>query len=526
MATGYQPTPEELAAVAENGSTRDKAAVASGRIVATGNQSLTNQGVRAGATQVPTPATPPAAAAPAAPPPKANAANSKNPSFTGLCEALNTHQRSLVPKIYEIADIYEIEFVLPEMAAAKVTKPGNTDYSATNMQQPTATGSQLNSATNSVETNTRSEPVQAGTQIVQFIDKVMRNSTYLSDQALYITDQVTGKQVPNANNKNGTMAWYKISVTATPLPGYDNLRHDHAYRMKFTISPYAINQIQSEYFPKAKFRGLHKNYNYWFSGQNMEILDFQQEYNNLYRVVMSGTNVPALTLQTSDPRMITRKTFMVASAQSSQGADKQANEVAANASDSLYSQSDQAKIKIKIVGDPAWLQQGEPAIGVSARTFNFAPFNADGCINYDAAQIAFAVSWNRPVDYNFNTGIADVTASNVQGSVAIGVTAGSQPQESSVYTAVKVRSSFSKGRFEQEIEGRQLVESLAALTAAAGTPNPAAKPTPPAPPAAATATATVPYTPATSVNDTRTSAGVDINGNFTGASDSPNQGAA
>ena len=439
---------------------------------------------------VPTPATSPAAATPAAAPPKADAANSKNPSFTGLCEALNTHQRSLVPKIYEIADIYEIEFALPAMATAKVTKPGNTDYSATNMQQPTATGSQLNSATNSVQTNTRSEPVQAGTQIVQFIDKVMRNSTYLSDQALYMTDQVTGKQVPNANNKNGTMAWYKISVTATPLPGYDNLRHDHAYRMKYTISPYAINQMQSEYFPKARFRGLHKNYNYWFSGQNTEILDFQQEYNNLFRIVMSGTNVPALTTQTSDPRNITRKTYMAASAQSSQGADKQANESAANAADSLQSQSDQAKIKIKIVGDPAWLQQGEPSSGVSAQTFNFAPFNADGCINYDAAEVTFAVSWNRPVDYNFNTGIADVTASNVQGSVAIGATAGSQPQESNAYTAVKVRSSFSKGRFEQEIEGRLLVEQLTNLSSATAKP-----PTVPAPPAAATATATVPAVP-------------------------------
>ena len=90
MASGYQLTPEELAAVAENGSQRDQAAVANGQVVATGNQSLTNQGVRAGATQV---ASAPAAAAavsnsPTTAPPNAAAATKKDNVFTGLCESI------------------------------------------------------------------------------------------------------------------------------------------------------------------------------------------------------------------------------------------------------------------------------------------------------------------------------------------------------------------------------------------------------------------------------------------------------
>ena len=400
-------------------------------------------------------ATAPAGAAP----PGASAAAKKNPIFTGLCEALNTHQKTLVKEgKYELADIYEIEFAPASLASSKVKKPGNTNFDATTNQTPTANGQQLNPATNSVNTSSRSEPVLAGTQIIQFIDKVMRNSSYMSDQMLYITDEVTGKQVPSSNSKNGQVAWYKVSVTATPLSGFDNKRKDHAYRMKYTISPYAINQMQSEYFPKARFRGLHKLYNYWFTGQNNSILDFQQEYNNLYRLIMSGTNIPIINAQTSDPRNITKKVYMPASAQSDQGAKKGANEAAANAADYLYSPSDQAKIKLKIVGDPAWMQQGEVTRGITAKSFNFSPFNPDGGINYDSQEVVFAVQWNRPSDYNMGTGVMDVTANNVNGTPAIGVTSGSQPQESFTYTAIKVKNSFAKGRFEQEIEGRLLVE--------------------------------------------------------------------
>jgi hypothetical protein len=392
-------------------------------------------------------------------PPNASAATKKNPMFTGLCEALNTHQQTLVKEgKYEIADIYEIEFAPASLANSKVKKPGNTDFDATPNQAPSANGQQLNPATQSVKTTARSEPVLAGTQIIQFIDKVMRNSSYMSDQMLYITDEVTGKQKPSTNSANGQVAWYKVSITATPLPGFDNKRKDHAYKMKYTISPYAINQMQSEYFPKARFRGLHKLYNYWFTGQNNAVLDFQQEYNNLYRLVISGANVPILNAQTSDPRNPTKKVYMPSSAQSDQGARNGANEPVANAADYLYSPSDQAKIKLKIVGDPAWLQQGEVTTGISAKTFNFSPFNADGGINYDSQEVVFAIQFNRPTDYNFGTGVMDVTANNVTGTPAVGVTSGSQPQESFTYTAIKVKNSFAKGRFEQELEGRLLVE--------------------------------------------------------------------
>jgi hypothetical protein len=382
--------------------------------------------------------------------------------FTGLAEALNTWQKKLAdpqnPKRkYNIADIYEFEFVSP-IGDARVKRQGTTDKSKVPMQTDNTAKSKLDSATNSTNNAARTVQVSAGMQIVQFIDEVMRTSTYITDQQLYLVDEVpdpkTGVQKikPNPTPPKGT-AWYKINVQATQL-GYDEKRHDHAYKMKFVITPYAINSAPSDWFKNSRYRGSHKSYNYWFTGENKEILHFEQEYNHLYRLIISGLNVPSSNLPRSDFRDQYRRTYMPTSENHAKNGDGYANEPGDNLASYLYSPTDQAIAKLKIVGDPAWLQQGEISTGVSAQTFNFSPFNNDGGINYDGQEIVFDISWNRPQDYNFNTGLMNLNRSQVKPDG----TYSAQPQENAAYVAVKCKNIFSKGRFEQELEGRLLIE--------------------------------------------------------------------
>lgn len=377
-----------------------------------------------------------------------------NNVFTGLCEALNAHQRQLVKDgIYEVADQYSIEFASSSLANAQIKKPGNTDFSATPMQQANTPAGQLDPSKNSVNTAGRTVPVTAGMQITQFLDQQIRASTYISDQMTYITDEVTGQQVPNLKNVNGQTAWYKINFQATPIPGkYDNKRRDHAYKIKYIISPYAINTMQSEYFADSKFRGVHKSYNYWFTGKNTQVLNYSQTINSLYAVVMTGkqsVNAELVTGRDQIPR-----TYLAASEQSSQGADKGANEPAASGASYLYSMADLANINLRIVGDPAWLQQGEAAGRVIGSPFNFNPFNDDGTINFDASQITFDISWNSPVDYNYEKGIMEVS-----GPAAASGTL-NQPQEHATYLATEVKSMFTKGKFEQELQGTIIPQSV------------------------------------------------------------------
>jgi hypothetical protein len=295
-------------------------------------------------------------------------------------------------------------------------------------------------------------PVSAGMQIVQFIDQVMRSSSYITDQQLYIVDPETQEIKPNPNPPGGIVAWYKVSVQATQL-GYDARRHDHAYRMKYVITPYAVNSMPSDWFKNSRYRGSHKSYNYWFTGANKEILNFEQEYNNLYRLIISGLSVPVQQART-DFRDQYRRTFLPTSENHAKGADGNTNEAGDNAASFLYSPTDQAKARLRIVGDPAWMQQGEISAGVSARTFNFDPFNDDGTINYDSQEVVFDISWNQPTDYDLDTGLMEVNNTGIKPSG----TPRTHPQNNFTYTAIKCKNIFSKGRFEQELEGRLLIE--------------------------------------------------------------------
>ena len=387
-------------------------------------------------------------------PAKASAApkGSTKEVFTGLAEALNTYQRRLVKEgKYTVADEYEFEFAPPAIGASKLKKPGGTDYKKTGMQDNKTAADQKDMSKVNTNMNSRQMQVSAGMQIVQFIDQVMRNSEYITDQQTVQVDDTTQKTVPNKNPATGQVAWYKVSVQATQLE-YDPKRNDHAYRMKFLITPYAINTMQSNFFPDSRFRGTHKRYNYWFTGNNTEILNFEQEYNNLYRLIISGIgpqlNKPRATSDFRN-RDKYRRVALPTSENAAKGADGYTNEPGDNAADFLYSPTDQAKVKLRIVGDPAWMQQGEIAGGVDARTFSFNPFNADGGINFDSQEVVFDISFNRPVDYNFNTGIMDVNARNTEAG---------EPQENLTYTAIKCKNFFSRGKFEQELEGRLLIE--------------------------------------------------------------------
>jgi len=430
-----------------------------------GNPNITRQGVNAGATQVeyPSSAPPKAPAAPIA---------GEHNLFTGLCDALNEHQQYLVKSgKRQYPDIYEIRFAPAGLAASVVKKPGTgaNDITVTAMQNPNST-TKLNPGTNSVQSNTQSWQVPAGMQIVQLIDQIMRSSSYITDQQLWqydpVPDPKSGVQKLKRNPSAGTgvTAWYKISVQCTQLH-MDNIIRDFSYRMTFVINTYALADLHSEYFAPIAYRGVHKSYNYWFSGLNTQILNYEQQINNQYFLTITGVGNTAAKLQPSavSYRDQYTKTYMAMSANRGLGAKGYTNEPADNAASFFYDTQSLAMAKLEIVGDPAWLQQGEVGTGINWPNFNFNPFNADGTINYDSQQIVFDISWNQPTDYDFNTGIMNVNAQNTP----LGTPLGGLPRENLTYTATRVKSMFSKGRFTQQLEGKLKAESNSPYAGAA-----------------------------------------------------------
>ena len=131
--------------------------------------------------------------------------------------------------------------------------------------------------------------------------------------------------------------------------------------------------------------------------------------------------------------------------------EKGEGEEAANAASILYSPADQANAKIVIVGDPDWIAQSElfyPAQPDSIKSITMP----DGSINYDTAEIFFSVNFNTVVDYNLQTGLADVTARNVGTDNPL-AGPGGVSQYSLVYRANTITTQLASGKFTQELEG-------------------------------------------------------------------------
>jgi hypothetical protein len=375
-------------------------------------------------------------------PPKANAAPSVSKNIAiGLMESLNKTEAELVKNgVFEQANKYSIEFAPAALGDAKVTKGGQPNKAKVPMQQTKKPSDIINPESNSADYSIRTFDYQAGTPIVLILNEILKNSTYIADQARSINDEVTDQN--NKQTPLGDLAWYKISVQSIPILPFDKKRGDFAKDITYVVSAYPINSMISEYFPTAKLRGRHKSYLYWFTGQNAQVLKFEQTFNYLYHQTFTNPDVLTETRIANNRELPPRREYQAAvAASNTQGAEKQANAVGASAADYLYSKSDIANCTMTIVGDPAWLQQGEAATGVSAKNFNFNPFNADGGINFDAQEIIFDIQWNPGVDYDLTgTGLANPNVST-------------KPQAIYTYKASEVTSRFNKGKFEQVITG-------------------------------------------------------------------------
>jgi hypothetical protein len=344
-------------------------------------------------------------------PGKANTAPKKTLTVNkGLFAALNKYQQDQVASGQQsLADIYEVEFASDAIANALVTYRGGTNPAQSAMPKGGTAADQLNPKKQSADLSTNTLRAKAGMQIVQFLDQMTRNSTYIQDQQTVVIDPVNGLQKPQGK-AGQNLAWFLIGFSAAPISdqAWDFVRNDYAYRIKYVLAPYWIATTDSAYFPRTAFRGVHKSYPYWFTGQNSAIINYEQTYNNLYTRILSGA--PTTDLRTSDlgelNELVKRK-FAPRSGESSQGAEGRTNEPAANAADKLYSPEDLSHADVKIIGDPAWIFQGEVSYGASANRWIPDPFFADGTINMEASQVYFEVNFNLPGDYNPNTGLME-----------------------------------------------------------------------------------------------------------------------
>ena len=393
-------------------------------------------------------------------PPKANDAPNKRAVPQGLMAAINEQMQNLVKQgVYGVADTYDIEFAAgaEEIAAAQLILPGQVkDKTQVPMGLAQDPDSKLQEKL-FTDYDTRLFAITAGQQISQSIELAIRNSSYIYNQALSKNDVTSGLSDPGSVDRVvGEMNWYQITMEVRQGQ-YDQLRNDHAYNIKYIVSKLPVTNFFSRFFPRPRFRGIHKSYKYWFSGENTSVIDYTANFNYLYHITVSGDNPKqndaANIRRLFSSSMLHMPYFNYAprSRENSSGAPQapggSGQEIQASGAEYMYDPSSLGECQVRIIGDPAWIQQGSQAFGLDSRTWSYSGFLPDGTINFDSNQVMFEIAWQRPEDYDLGTGLADPYGRTTK------TNGDRQPTQSYVYQAVRCVSEFRGGKFEQVLHG-------------------------------------------------------------------------
>jgi hypothetical protein len=393
-------------------------------------------------------------------PPKANDAPKPRAVPQGLMAAINEQMQNLVKQgVYGVADTYDIEFAAgaEEIASAQLILPGQIkDKTQVSMGLAQDPDSKLQEKL-STDYDTRLFAITAGQQISQSIDLAIRNSSYIYNQALSKNNVTSGLPSPGSVDRVvGEMNWYQITMEVRQGQ-YDQLRNDHAYNIKYIVSKLPVTNFFSRFFPRPRFRGIHKSYKYWFSGENTSVIDYTANFNYLYHITVSGDNPKqndaANIRRLFSSSMLHMPYFNYAprSRENSAGAPQapggSGQEIQASGAEYMYDPSSLGECQVRIIGDPAWIQQGSQAFGLDSRTWSYSGFLPDGTINFDSNQVMFEIAWQRPEDYDLGTGLADPYGRTTK------TNGDRQPTQSYVYQAVRCVSEFRGGKFEQVLHG-------------------------------------------------------------------------
>lgn len=372
----------------------------------------------------------------------------------GLMAALNAQQEQLrKDEKYDFANKYAIEFEpgegldTAEMGAFRTSQVARSGTAA---GMSTGAATQAGTGTAKAISKVHTLSTNAGMKITKFIDLAIRSSDYMSKQYKKVNDANKDKSTehrPTASNK--PLNWFKVRPRVKVID-FDHKRQAWAYEITYVVTVYPVASVETNDFTSERCFKPHKEYDFWFTGNNTEVLEFKQDFNSFYFTTFDAKHKENPKLNPSVQTNIrAQRTFRPVSSEAQTG-ENLTDEQAANAASILYAPQDIANCEIDILGDPDWLAQSELFYAANANPGE-AVLN-DGSINYDKSEVYFTVNFNTVVDYDLDTGLADVTQKNVTENLD-GSHPGGVSQYAFIYRANTITSQLAKGKFTQKLLG-------------------------------------------------------------------------
>ena len=319
----------------------------------------------------------------------------------------------------------------PEIASSKIVKPLLIDPKKTQMAKPGTPGGSATAKGNGEgpDPNRKDFVINAGTTVQKTVDLIIRASDYISNQIIDDKAPDYQKMSPEDIQKklDKPFNWYKI-IPSLELGEFDNIANRFARKITYHIKKYTIADAKHPHAPAKRPVIYQKSYNYLYTGQNKDVLDFKISFNALYYQVVSLNRDTAQTSQvTAAGKQEGQRTVVKNPEGGKNKLQPRQIEYKASGGDNpdtkqqtiddvqqnLYqnAKADMINVSLKITGDPDFIKQDDVYVNPTQSDYETRTTSTNyridgtGSLIMDRGEIFALVRWRTPVDIDEETGL-------------------------------------------------------------------------------------------------------------------------
>lgn len=376
-----------------------------------------------------------------------------------LVKNLNKAQSDLaLNKGCEIPNKYKVVYIGPDADLLRYASTANpvVDSDKTKYPALTAVTTSDIDVSDSIKAgpkgNERQMTFKGGgaTSIVQAMQLIITQSDYIQNAIKnlyknqeYETDKNDYDTANQDTQKN--IKWFNVSAEVINL-GYDKLKKDWSYEITYVVQTYETPYVNVITAPNTTpYYGPSKRYEYWLTGKNSEVLNFELTYNQLYTQNVVGDMAGQENLNSTIPVMAGQRA--AAPRQGKLGIAMEAQNAYVNY---LNDPGAYANAKISIMGDPDWLVKDNS----SSLNDIFSKFyGVDGyTINCNSGQVFIEVDFKEAVDYDNQTGVMSVNDKIMFFDYPKIYKEGPAKIQGMAFQVKSVISNFRAGKFTQQLD--------------------------------------------------------------------------
>jgi len=301
------------------------------------------------------------------------------------------------------------------------------------------------------------------------------------NQVLLMSDYSKAALDPSNLTSEGYRQWWRIDTQVFNISSDANmtLTGTKPKIIVYRVVPYNVHSsrmmppnTKAPGFSNLKKQAV-KEYNYIYTGKNVDILKFEIDIKNGFTTIMGADalaltqdkvtagansasdspnenvqpmppgNAPSTAPGSAPSTVKYINTLTKSDRGGGGGQETQVTRAARLFQDALSVGTDLYNLDLTIIGDPYYIMQSGVGNYTSSQS-QYANLNADGTMNYQNGEVDIMVSFRTPIDINQATGLYSFSQSSRTAPVLA---------YSGLYCVQEVVSSFKGGQFTQNLKG-------------------------------------------------------------------------